>query len=213
MLTVENISIAFSDNGILENVSFTLDDNTCYALTGVSGVGKTTLLNIISGLEKPDSGEITYNSKVFNNKSLFMEPWLRDVGMVFQDLALWPHMTVLDHLKYSINHTKNNNVIEEVLVNLHLNEYMNSLPMQLSGGQQQRLAIGRVLVKQPNIILLDEAFNQLDLTLQKEMWLLFKNYQKQSNCIILLVTHDLYNSKENIDHILTLENKKVILNV
>jgi len=213
VLKIENISVSLSNSVILDAVTFNMESNSCYALTGDSGIGKTTLLNIIAGLQQPSSGTISYNETLFNDTNTFLEPWLRDIGMVFQDLALWPHMTVLEHLNYCVSKdlTENKNLfIEQVLQTLHLQDFKNRLPMQLSGGQQQRLALGRVLVKQPKIILLDEAFNQLDLKLQKQMWVLLKEYQLKTKCIILFVTHDLKNTIEYVDKVLLIDNKKIL---
>lgn len=209
MLQLENITISYDGESVLENISFIIEQNICCALTGVSGVGKSTLLNIISGLQKPDSGKIQYNGIVFNDAGIFLEPWQRDIGMVFQELALWPHMTVIEHLNYSKNKSCTVENIKTVLLELQLDAFISRLPMQLSGGQQQRLALGRVLVKQPKILLLDEAFNQLDIALQNEMWLILKKYQKQHNCIILLVTHNLCSISQNINTVITLKNKSI----
>ncbi|QIQ20799.1 ABC transporter ATP-binding protein [Zophobihabitans entericus] len=196
-ITFENISKKFGNNEVLKNLSLVVEDGECFTLLGPSGCGKTVLLRLLAGFDVPDSGRILIDDHVVTDpdKHIDIQPDQRDLGVVFQDYAVWPHMTVFDNIAYPLKlkkidkDTMNEQVMEIVdLVNLTGLEQR--LPSQLSGGQQQRVALARALIAKPSLMLLDEPLNNLDANLREEMRFEIKELQKKLGITILYVTHD-----------------------
>ena len=195
MLTVESISKKIEGNVILNDFSFSINSGERLALVGPSGSGKTTILKCIAGLLKTDTGKITCCNKVFNDTGIFLPPWERKIGMVFQDLALWPHLTIKQHLDYVFKWIKyeksqRNYRLNYLLTLLEIEQFKMRYPHQLSGGQQQRLALARLLASEPAIALLDEAFNQLDSKLSEKIWKILIDLQSNNNLTIIFTSHD-----------------------
>ena len=165
-------------------------------ITGPTGCGKTTLLRMIAGLETPDSGEIWFDERcVFSReKKINLPPEKRGLGFVFQDFALWPHMTVFENVAFGLRakkDTKNlQSRVREALRTVHLEDFEARYPHQLSGGQQQRVAIARSLINNPSILLADEPTGNLDSTTSKEVLHMFKDLNRQQGITVILVTHD-----------------------
>lgn len=161
------------------------------AITGESGCGKTTLLRLIAGLEVPNSGTIAiYNQTVADTKT-WVKPEKRKVGMVFQDYALFPHLTVYDNIAFGLNKDINKKQrINELLALVGLQSYEKRYPHELSGGQQQRVALARALAPSPAVLLLDEPFSNLDEVLKEQVREELHQIIRQSNMTTLLVTHD-----------------------
>ncbi|WP_066499541.1 ABC transporter ATP-binding protein [Abyssisolibacter fermentans] len=167
MIKLNNIVFKYDNTNvpILNNVSFELNKGEIMAVVGPSGGGKSTLLRIISGLEQPFSGSIEINQKMVFNKVTNVKPENRGIGMVFQDYALFPHMTVEKNIAYGVDHIPKKERklrIETMLELVNLKGYEKRYPHQLSGGQQQRIALARALAPKPKILLLDEPFSNLD---------------------------------------------------
>jgi molybdate transport system ATP-binding protein len=177
---------------------------------GKSGVGKTTLLRMIAGLSNPDSGYIKVNNEYWfdSSKKINVKPQKRNIGFVFQDYALFPNMTVKEHLLYA-QYYKEKAHVSELLETFHLKGLCNRKPAKLSGGQQQRLAVARALARKPQILLLDEPLSALDSeireTLQQEILQAHKKYSATT----VLVTHDLDEVYKLSDYVYIIDNGKI----
>ena len=210
-IKLSNISKKF-DKQVLFRVSLKVRKNELVGIIGSNGSGKTTLLRIIAGLEKPDEGEVFIGKEKVFSKEKFVPPEKRNVGFVFQDLALWPHMSVKEHLEFVLESKgiKEKWKIKEILETVNLIEYENSYPNQLSGGEKQRLAIGRALAQDSKILLLDEPFSNLDPILKKTLRKMIKNLQKEFKVAILYVTQDPREVSEIADKIIIMNEGKII---
>lgn len=209
MLELKNISKKFKDRQILENFNLTVEENKILAIVGPSGGGKTTLLRMLAGLEKIDSGEIIYNGESLSIDELEKRNLL---GFVFQDFQLFPHLTVLENLVLSPIKTMNmskNDAEEKALTLLNklgLDKQVNSYPISLSGGQKQRVALARAMMIDPKIIGYDEPTSALDPELRLEVEkLILKN--RELGITQIVVTHDLQFAENIADSILKVEPK------
>lgn len=209
MLELKNISKKFKDRQILENFNLTVEENKILAIVGPSGGGKTTLLRMLAGLEKIDSGEIIYNGESLLIDELEKRNLL---GFVFQDFQLFPHLTVLENLVLSPIKTMNmskNDAEEKALTLLNklgLDKQVNSYPISLSGGQKQRVALARAMMIDPKIIGYDEPTSALDPELRLEVEkLILKN--RELGITQIVVTHDLQFAENIADSILKVEPK------
>lgn len=195
VVTISNISKQFGDALVLKQFDDEFKDGEFITLLGPSGCGKTTMLRIIAGFEKPSSGEVKIDGKVVSSPKVFVPPERREIGMVFQSYAVWPHMNVFDNVAYPLKIKKlSKNVIKqkvtEILEIVHLSQYAERIPSQLSGGQQQRVALGRALVAEPKLLLLDEPLSNLDAKLRESMRYEIKEIQKKLGITVVYVTHD-----------------------
>ncbi len=190
---VERVWKRFGSVEALRGVSLTVREGELFTLLGPSGCGKTTLLRIVAGLLEPDQGRIFFDGDDVTG----VPPHKRNVGMVFQDLALFPHMTVYDNVAYGlrVRRVPEGEVRRRVreileLVRLDPGEFASRRPGQLSGGQQQRVALARALVIEPRVLLLDEPFSHLDYKIRQELMAEFKKLQKRLGITTIYVTHD-----------------------
>ncbi len=190
---VERVWKRFGSVEALRGVSLTVREGELFTLLGPSGCGKTTLLRIVAGLLEPDQGRIFFDGDDVTG----VPPHKRNVGMVFQDLALFPHMTVYDNVAYGlrVRRVPEDEVRRRVreileLVRLDPGEFASRRPGQLSGGQQQRVALARALVIEPRVLLLDEPFSHLDYKIRQELMAEFKKLQKRLGITTIYVTHD-----------------------
>ena len=209
MLELKNISKKFKDRQILENFNLTVEENKILAIVGPSGGGKTTLLRMLAGLEKIDSGEIIYNGESLPIDELEKRNLL---GFVFQDFQLFPHLTGLENLVLSPIKTMNmskNDAEEKALTlldKLGLDKQVNNYPISLSGGQKQRVALARAMMIDPKIIGYDEPTSALDPELRLEVEkLILKN--RELGITQIVVTHDLQFAENIADSILKVEPK------
>jgi multiple sugar transport system ATP-binding protein len=193
MATLELINIVkkFGDFTAVNNINLHVEEGEFVTLLGPSGCGKTTLLNTIAGLEDATSGEIRINNKVVNE----LGPFERDVAMVFQNYALYPHMTVEENVGFSMRlrkYTKQEieTRVREVAKMLELEHLLQRLPRELSGGQQQRVAIGRAVIREPSIFLFDEPFSNLDAALRIKTRGEIKELHQRLGATSIFVTHD-----------------------
>ena len=199
-LIIKNWNINPNINGeilriCIRRIISVFNDKEFITLLGPSGCGKTTMLRMIAGFEKPTTGEIKIDDKVVSGENVFVPPNLRNIGMVFQSYAVWPHMNVFDNVAYplKIQKVSKNEIkkrVENILDAVHLLPYINRMPDELSGGQQQRVALGRALVSNPKLLLLDEPLSNLDAKLRESMRFEIKEVQKKFGITVVYVTHD-----------------------
>lgn len=190
-VSVKEVWMRFGDVVALKGVSLDVDEGEFVTLLGPSGCGKTTLLRIIAGLYRPTSGRVFFDEDDVTGKP----SWERNVGLVFQDYALWPHMTVFDNIAYGLKRRGlSRSEIKERVRNiaslLGLTELLERYPHQLSGGQQQRVALARALVINPSVLLLDEPLSNLDAKIRVNVRAEIKRLQKKLKITTIYVTHD-----------------------
>lgn len=212
-LSVENLHLTYGDNPVLKGVSMALRRGEVVSLLGPSGSGKTTLLRAVAGLEKPTSGTIAIGKTRVYDGNLRSEipAEERNLGLVFQSYALWPHKTVFENVAYPLRLRKVaaaeiKQRVQSVLDQLGLGHLGNRHPHQLSGGQQQRVAIGRALVYNPPVILLDEPLSNLDAKLRGEARVFLRELIVKLGLSALMVTHDQNEAMAISDRILLLNN-------
>ena len=206
-LEVKNLSKTYGQSRVLSDISFTVNDGEFLSFLGPSGCGKTTILKIITGLEQPDSGEVTINGK----NILELPTEKRNIGMVFQNYALFPHMTVFQNVAYGlkIRHKSRQEIDKKVEWALGLVQmpYMADRKVtKLSGGQQQRVALARALIIEPNILLLDEPLSALDHKIRVEMQTEIRNIQQKLGITTIFVTHDQEEAMTMSDQIILMNN-------
>ena len=190
----------------IKEMSLEIQDGELMVLVGPSGCGKSTMLRMIAGLEQISSGEIHIENELVNNK----EPADRDIAMVFQNYALYPHMSVYDNMAYGlknrkISKNKIDELVNEVAKTLELDKLLDRKPKSLSGGQRQRVAMGRAIVRKPKVFLFDEPLSNLDAKLRVQMRLEIKKLQKRLGVTSIYVTHDQVEA-------MTLGHRLVLLN-
>ena len=199
----------------IERVSFELREGQAMALLGPSGCGKTTLLRLIAGLEIPDDGEIWIAGQQVAAKGRnTVPPRGRNIGFVFQDLALWPHLTVAGNLDFVLQSQRwerrtRRDRIDEVLRMVHMTPHADKYPSQLSGGEQQRVAIARALVARSQLLLLDEPLSKLDSDLKSTLLEEVSVLQRRLNLTTLYVTHDKSEAMSFADSIVRMKNGQI----
>ncbi len=192
-LVIDNLSVNFSSQIILNNLSLKLKAGDIGCLLGSSGCGKTTLLRCIAGFEKPQSGSIILNNRQLVTDHLFVAAEKRGIGMVFQDFALFPHLSVEENIAFGISNLDRISKqlrINEMLELVSLNDTRKRYPHQLSGGQQQRIGLARAMAPKPALLLLDEPFSSLDVELREQLAIDIRDILKKQNMSALMVTHD-----------------------
>ena len=188
-LEVKNLAFSFNKSLLVENLDFKIEKNEVGLVAGASGIGKSTLLNILSGLKNPDKGSIKCNDKIFNSEDIFVEPEKRNIGYVFQDFALFPHINAEKNIKYALSKGFVD-FYNEVVESLGLYDCIKKMPHELSGGQKQRVAIARSILMKPSALLLDEPFSNLDSENVVYAQKLISNFIKDMQIPCILVTHD-----------------------
>src|SRR6266498_4025992 len=196
-IQVENLIKTFGQQRALDRVSFAVEDGELFTLLGPSGCGKSTTLMSIAGFQRPDEGRIAIGYETFfdADRGLSVSAERRNLGIVFQSYAVWPHMTVFDNLAFplKVRKLKKRDIrtrVLEVLDLVEMHEYERRYPHQLSGGQQQRVALGRALVYSPSVLLLDEPFSNLDAKLRERARAWVKELQQTLGLTTIFVTHD-----------------------
>ncbi len=194
MVELNNIRHTYGNKEILHDLRLRIESNQLTCLLGGSGSGKTTILRLIAGLEIPETGTITIDDVlVTKKKKIFVPPHQRNIGFIFQDLALWPHFSVYKNIAFSLIEKKAIDIESTVFNMLNffdLAEQSEKYPHQLSGGQKQLVAIARSLVLTPKILLMDEPLTNLDVKLKRKILGYIKNLKQHFNLTIIYVTHD-----------------------
>lgn len=193
MLTLNNLCVAYPQKTVVQEVSFELQTGQIGCLLGPSGCGKTTLLRAIAGFEKASGGEVLLRGRVVSQEKQHTPPEKRNVAVVFQDYALFPHLTVAQNIGFGLtktNHSERQKRVVELLVLVGLEGYESQYPHALSGGQQQRVALARAMAPRPDLLLLDEPFSSLDAELRDELAKELRRILKHENTTALMVTHD-----------------------
>jgi iron(III) transport system ATP-binding protein len=192
-LKIQSLQFRYKANRpLIERLNLTVQAGEVVAITGASGCGKSTLLQLILGFLKPTEGTIQFAEQTLASSNSFVSPEHRHIGMVFQDYALFPHMTVRENIGFGLqpkNKKEINLRIDDMLRMFDLSDVAFSYPHQLSGGQMQRVAIARALAPSPKLLLLDEPFSNLDTALSKRLRSELKPLFKSFNMAIVLVTH------------------------
>lgn len=216
-IELSNVSKSFNGNRVVDSMDMAVEENKVLGIIGTSGSGKTTLLRMLAGFEHPDNGSISVNgTQVFDKPgNVFVEPEHRGIAMVFQDLALWPHMKVKEHLSFVLDarripREKQDEIINDNLKIVGLGRYINSYPHELSGGEKQRLAIVRALVQKPKVLLFDEPLSNLDQILRKDVMREFIRVKEEFNITTVYVTHNYKDIIDLADEIAVMDNGGII---
>lgn len=206
-LTIDNVKKRFGRTEVIHGVSIDVADGEFIVIVGPSGCGKSTLLRMVAGLETLSDGDISINGVVVNDK----EPMDRDIAMVFQNYALYPHMSVRENMAYGLKIQKVakediTRKVAEAAELLQLSEYLDRKPKALSGGQRQRVAMGRAIVREPAVFLFDEPLSNLDAKLRVQMRLEIKQLQADLGVTSLYVTHDQVEAMTMADRMIVMNN-------
>ena len=212
-LEIEDVSLSIEGNLILDNLSLNIDEHEIISLIGPSASGKSSLLRIIAGFENISSGKVKLNGLIVDDRSTIVQPQNRNVGIIFQDLALFPHLSCKDNIlfgitNYSADHKRQR--LDRLCNLLDITSINDKFPHEISGGQQQRIAIARALAPGPEILLLDEPFSALDEELKETLIHDVKNLLKEEKITTIVITHNIKEAFQLSDKIAFLDNKKII---
>lgn len=213
MLALDQVSLRYGKNIVVKNVSFGVRDGEMLCLLGPSGCGKTSVLRLIAGLERPHAGTISINGRTVASTGEIVPPHKRDVGLLFQDFALFPHLTVGENIRYGlakIDRREAGNRVAELLRQIQLEQHTDKYPHMLSGGEQQRVALARALAPRPNVLLLDEPFSGLDTMLREQMSEEMALTLRELGVTSIMVTHDPEEALTLADRIVLMNDGEVI---
>ena len=201
-LNIENLIKFYSkDDPLIKDLNFSVNKGEFVSFIGESGSGKTTFLKCLAGLEKINSGKITLNNRVLDDKTTFIKPNHRKIGFIFQDYPLFPHLSVLENLKINLDEQYEKNIKYYVELT-GLDNLLNRYPHELSGGEQQRVCITRALIREPDLLLMDEPFSNLDVSIKSKIQSEVYKILKSTNTTTILVTHDIKDTFDISDRIL-----------
>ena len=209
-IKIKKLEKSFGDNKVINNFNIDIDDGEFIVLVGPSGCGKSTLLRMISGLESIDKGEIFLDTKIINN----LIPSKREIAMVFQSYALYPHMNVFENMSFGLKMEKISKKeidekVNKAATTLQIKDLLDRKPKQLSGGQKQRVAIGRAITRNPKVFLFDEPLSNLDAALRSEMRVELSKLHKKIKSNIIYVTHDQVEAMTLADRIVVLNKGNI----
>ncbi len=210
LLRLQNISVKFDDEQILNNLSLDINEKEFVTLLGPSGCGKTTTLRILGGFIKPDSGDVLFEGKRIND----VPPYERQINTIFQKYALFPHLNVFENVAFGLRVQKKpekeiKETVNEMLELVNLKGFGKRNINSLSGGQQQRVSIARALAVKPRVLLLDEPLGALDLKLRKDMQVELKNIQQRLGITFVYVTHDQEEALSMSDTVVVMDNGRI----
>ena len=209
-LHIKSLSFSYNEKVIFSEVNLKLDTGKIYHLKGANGEGKTSFLNLIAGLEKPQKGDISFGKIRFVGGSDFVPPNRRKVGYVFQELNLFPHLTNAQNINFAKPGLPKEEV-NEIIAELNLIEHLQTYPHLISGGQQQRIAIARSLAAEPQILLMDEPFSNQDQENIDKISKIIVDAVYQKNLLVIVASHQQISFPGNEINIIKLNNKSISL--
>ena len=202
-LIIKSLNFSYQNEEVFKDLNLSFNSGILNLVSGPSGSGKTTLLNLIAGLEKPSSGLIMLDDNILSSVDKFVEPENRNIGFVFQDFALFPHLNVKQNIEFSKNGNKE--LFNKLIDNLSLKNHLSKYPHELSGGQQQRASIARAIYSEPKILLIDEPISNQDRNNKIEIIKIISDFVKDKEIVCILVSH------EEIKNIVQVETKPFTL--
>ena len=212
-LQFNDVSHQYDQDLVLQNVTLEARDGEILCLLGASGSGKTTLLRLAAGLETLQTGSIELNGRVLSSPGRDVPAEQRQIGMVFQDHALFPHLTIAENVAFGLNPResgKNVQIVARVLSDVGLAGFEDRYPHTLSGGQQQRVALARAMAPEPSVILLDEPFASIDVSRRRQLRGRSRLALKQSGAVTIMVTHDPEEALDMADRIAVMEHGRIL---
>lgn len=195
MLRLSSVSKFFGPNAVINEISLGIEREQSLVILGPSGCGKTTLLRLIAGFERPDSGTISIEGEIVSSPKRLLPPHKRNLGFVFQDLALWPHMTVEQNVEFGLKAKRipaeeRHEMLKAILAQVGLNGHRSRYPGQLSGGECQRVAFARAVVGEPKLILFDEPLSNLEPSVRRDLCGMVRRLNAEKNLTSVYVTHN-----------------------
>ena len=200
-LEVENLVKSYGNIPVIKNLTFSIEKGQLISFVGESGSGKSTFLKCLSGLENINSGKVILNNKIINDKNLFVKPQRRKIGYVFQDYPLFPHLNIKENICFNLEKRYFKN-FEDIVKLTNLKLLLQRYPHEISGGEQQRVSIARSIIREPDLLLLDEPFSNLDTNIKYSIRDEICKIIKKTNTTTILVTHDINDALNISDKIL-----------
>ena len=191
-LIIKSLNFSYQSEEVFKDLNLNFNSGILNLVSGPSGSGKTTLLNLIAGLEKPSSGLIMLDDDVQSSNDKFIEPENRNIGFIFQDFALFPHLNIKQNIEFSGN--RNDELLNKLINKLSIANHLSKYPHELSGGQQQRVSIARALFSEPKILLIDEPITYQDKNNKTEIIRIISEFIKEKEIICILVSHEEINN-------------------
>ena len=210
MICFERISHKYGTSPSVSDISFQIDEGQVVTLLGPSGCGKTTLLRLAAGFETPMSGQITQDGNLLSSPDHVLAPEHRQMGLVFQSYALFPHMTIGQNIRFGLQDSDTDQNLAELIHEMDLTDMQDKFPHELSGGQQQRVALARALAPSPRLILLDEPYSGLDSRLRERIRDKMLHVLRQTGTAALMVTHDAEEAMFMSDKIIVLRDGEIM---
>ena len=191
-LIIKSLNFSYQSEEVFKDLNLNFNSGILNLVSGPSGSGKTTLLNLIAGLEKPSSGLIMLDDDVQSSNNKFIEPENRNIGFIFQDFALFPHLNIKQNIEFSGN--RNDELLNKLINKLSIANHLSKYPHELSGGQQQRVSIARALFSEPKILLIDEPISNQDKNNKTEIIRIISEFIKEKEIVCILVSHEEINN-------------------
>ena len=191
-LIIKSLNFSYQSEEVFKGLNLNFNSGILNLVSGPSGSGKTTLLNLIAGLEKPSSGLIMLDDDVQSSNNKFIEPENRNIGFIFQDFALFPHLNIKQNIEFSGN--RNEELLNKLINKLSIANHLSKYPHELSGGQQQRVSIARALFSEPKVLLIDEPISNQDKNNKTEIIIIISGFIKEKEIVCILVSHEEINN-------------------
>ena len=191
-LIIKSLNFSYQSEEVFKDLNLNFNSGILNLVSGPSGSGKTTLLNLIAGLEKPSSGLIMLDDDIQSSNDKFIDPENRNIGFIFQDFALFPHLNVKQNIEFSGN--RNEELLNKLIYKLSIANHLSKYPHELSGGQQQRVSIARALFSEPKILLVDEPISNQDKNNKTEIIRIISEFIEEKEIVCILVSHEEINN-------------------
>ena len=211
-LNIKDLKFNVKNKKILENINFHLEKGEILSIIGPSGAGKSSILKLLAGLSQPTYGNITLSNKIISSQNILLPTGDRNIGLMFQEEVLFPHLSVYKNIAFGIEHLKisnKENLIKKYLRKFGLLNLQKSFPEELSSGEKQRVSLARILITKPKVLLMDEPFSNLDKNLRIELCDYTIKILKEKNISVIFVTHDINEALRVSDRIIVLKNGKI----